>query len=124
MLNTNSYIEVDTQFQGLHHWPECVYKEVEFLKNIHRHIIFISVRIQIKEDRGIEFFMLKDFIDNSIIQLYGSDNTKNLGRRSMEEIGHDLLLKLTEKYGETYYLIKVSEDNQVRGIVEYEGKIN
>lgn len=113
------YIEVDTTFQALHHWPECDIKEVLYLKDLHRHLIYVTVKAETSEDRGIEFFVFKEFIDKSIDELYGTDRTKNLGRKSMEEIGTDLLNKLREKFGDRYYQIKVSEDNQVRGIIEY-----
>jgi hypothetical protein len=120
MVKIKTYVEVETQFQGLHNWPECSFKSVSYLKNLHRHLIFVTTRIETKKDRGIEFFMLKDSIDNIIDELYGNEKTKVLGRKSMEEIGSNILNKLIKIYGERYYLIKVSEDNQVRGIVEYD----
>ena len=122
MNNINTFVEIKTQFQALHNWPECNIKEVSYLKNIHRHLIYVNVKIQTYKDRGIEFFQLKENVDKIIEDLYSNNRTKLLGRKSMEEIAKDILKKLLIIYKETKYIIKVSEDNQVAGVIEYEYK--
>jgi len=113
------YVEIITDFQAIHNWPECPIKEVSFLKHPHRHKIIVTVKIETNKDRQIEFFMLKEKVDCIIDNLFGSERTKQLGRMSMEEIGTKILNKLREEYNKCYIIVSASEDGQVKGIVEY-----
>ncbi len=118
-----TFVEVITDFEAIHNWPECPYEEVSFLKYPHRHKIIVSVLIETTDDRQIEFFMLKKKVDESIKEMYGDYFIKDLGRKSMEEISNNILDRLLNEYGhERKYIISASEDGQVRGIVEYEKK--
>ena len=113
------YIEIITDFQAIHNWPECNIEEVKYLRNPHRHKIILTVQIETSKDRQIEFFMLKDEVDDIINNLYGNSKTKNLGRKSMEEICSDVLYALQEKYKNIAISIKASEDGQVAGGITY-----
>ena len=106
-MTINQYVEIITDFQALHNWPECPFDEVSYLKNEHRHKIIVTVKVKTIEDRGIEFFMLKDKVDKIIIDLFGARRTKKLGRMSMEEIGTKILHVLYRFYNSNYIMIKV-----------------
>jgi len=113
------YVEIITDFQAIHNWPECSIEEVSFLKHPHRHKIIVTVKIETSKDRQIEFFMLKDIVDEIIDRLFSSRRTKELGRMSMEEISTKILKELRNKYGDCYIKVSASEDGQVSGIVKY-----
>lgn len=116
------FVEIKTEFEIIHNWPECPYNEVSFLKYPHRHKIYIIVKIETASDRQIEFFMLKSEVDKIIIKLYGVKQIKMLGRKSMEEISLDILNLLKNSY-HCSIEVSASEDNQVRGIIQYEPDI-
>jgi len=120
-MNIKQYVEIKTDFDAIHNWPECPFDEVSFLKHPHRHKIYIVVKIETSTDRQIEFFMLKNEVDNIIDILYGNEKLKELGRKSMEEISIDIIKKLKDKYN-CFMEVSASEDGQVRGIVQYENK--
>jgi len=113
------YVEIKTDFEAIHNWPECPIKDVSFLKHPHRHKIYTTVRISTSEDRQIEFFMLKKEVDEIIDELYTNERLKYLGRKSMEEICLDIINVLKNRYN-TFICVTASEDNQVKGIIEYE----
>jgi 6-pyruvoyl-tetrahydropterin synthase len=110
------FIVVRTQFEGIHSWPECPYKEVAFLKNPHRHLFYVELLLPIESDRYLEFFMIKSELDVYIREYIGEKNphntTLNLGSLSCEMIAENILdyfsRKLTLKEG----LCVVSEDNE------------
>lgn len=114
------FIEVQTDFEAIHNWPECPFNDVSFLKYPHRHKIFIVVKIQTGKDREQEFFRFKWHVDSIIEDLFGKERIKLLGRRSMEEISNMILNILLQHYKKCNITVSASEDNQVRGIVEYE----
>ena len=112
------FVEIITDFQGIHNWPECPFEEVSFLKFPHRHKITVTVKIETTKDRQIEFFMLKDNVDDIIDKLFGKKRTKILGRKSMEEISTKILEQIKKKH-DCYIEVKSCEDGQATGIVEY-----
>lgn len=113
------FVEIITDFQAIHNWPECPFDEVDFLKYPHRHKIIIIVKIEIINDRQIEFFLLKNKIDDIINYLFGKERTKKIGSISMEEISTKIINNLCEEYSKSYIEVSASEDGQVRGIAEY-----
>jgi 6-pyruvoyl-tetrahydropterin synthase len=123
MIMIKQYIEIKTDFEALHNWPECPYDDVFFLKNLHRHKIYIKVKIETTKDRQIEFFKFKYYIDDLIEKLFGNDRLKNIGRKSMEEICTLILNNLILEYKESRIIVTASEDDQVSGIVEYDDTI-
>lgn len=102
-------IFVTTEFVGLHHWPEAP-KEVEFLRNIHRHRFKVRAEIEsFHNDRELEFFMVQSFI-NSVIEKSVKRMKK---RRSCEDMAELILKKLQEKYGDhREYSVEVNEDGE------------
>lgn len=119
------YVEIKTDFEGIHNWKDCPFKEVDFLKNPHRHKIYIKVKIETSEDREIEFFRLKFAVDEIIENLYGKEKLKILGGDSMESISEDIINELKEtEFKSNYIEASASEDGQVAGIVIYEETSN
>lgn len=118
-MGVKQWIEVDTQFEALHSWPECPYEDVAFLRNAHRHMVYVTVRISTAVDREIEFFRFKRVVDDAIDELYGSKRLKNIESKSMETVAKELLDTVYPwEYGRDI-VISASEDNQVRAIIEY-----
>lgn len=110
------YITVKNQFDDIHCYPNAP-DEVYFLKNLHRHTFVIETTIEVfHEDRELEFYMVKDYIDtltNEIKQLQVS--------KSCENICTMILDKLKEKYGTTRkYIVSCSEDGWNKATVEEE----
>lgn len=118
------YVEIITDFQGIHNWSSCPIKEVEFLKYPHRHKIIVTAKIETTADREIEFFMLKNEVDEIIDELFGKEKTKELLNRSMETISELIYLKLRMNYKDCDIEVSASEDGQVRGIIKYERERN
>lgn len=113
------HIEIVTTFEALHMWPGCPYEEVSFLRNLHRHMVYVTVRVETGSDREIEFFRFKMLVDSLIEKLYGRDLIKDLGSKSMESIGLDLLEALKSQGFLSSMVISVSEDNQVGSVLEW-----
>lgn len=100
-----NYIWITTNFEGFHFYPKAP-SEVSFLRNRHRHIFFIKIFIEVyHNDREIEFFMFKNFINKFI------KNT-NLNEKSCEMIADDIYNYIIQKYKNRKIIIEVSEDNE------------
>ena len=50
-----TFVVVKTTFSALHAWPECPYEDVAFLRTPHRHVFYVTMKIQTTEDRELEF---------------------------------------------------------------------
>ena len=115
------FVEIKTDFEATHNWPECNIEEVEFLKNEHRHKIYIDVAVMTSSDRQVEFFMLKMMVDDLIEKLYGTERIKSLGRKSMEEICSNIIEGIEKPLGYPVAMrVRASEDGQVSSLIEYE----
>lgn len=100
-MRTN--IIVNIQYAGTHFWKDCRIKEVEYLKNIHRHNFYITCKKEVKhDDRDIEIIMFK----NEITEYLDCRYDKEFGGLSCESIAKDLLLTFELNY------CKVLEDNE------------
>lgn len=108
------FITVKNQFDDVHCYPNAP-EEVSFLKSLHRHTFMIETTIQVfHEDRELEFYMVKDYIDTLISDIKNSDVSK-----SCENICVMILDKLKQKYGtERKYTISCSEDGWNKATVE------
>ncbi len=117
----NRQIYIQTQFVGYHRWDDAP-EEVAFLRNIHRHIFHVKVSVPVKHNnRDIEFFMLKqlidDFIENHIVHpaLAGDGN---MG--SCEMIGEQIAIYTHKHYQFKYndiVSVEVSEDSENGAII-------
>lgn len=119
-----TYIKVKTQFVGSHQWKGCPYEEVAFLREIHRHIFYVTVTAEVVHaDRDIEFFVFKRDIDTTIKKMYSDSEevVANLGNRSCEMICKEIRDYLNKEYGyKTITKIETSEDDENSAIVSYE----
>lgn len=112
----DTWIYIKTDFIALHMWSKCDINEVKWLRNQHRHKVYVEVHVKVEEhDREIEFFVLKDKVDKIIDKLYSNKRIKELNNRSMEMICAEIREKLMKEYRYKYDDIKVkcSEDNEV-----------
>jgi len=83
--------------------------------------VYVKVRVETTSDREIEFFRFKVLVDGLINLRFGADHVKNLGSMSMETVGLHLLEDLKLEGFNSSMVISVSEDNQVRSIIESDG---
>ena len=107
-------IKVKLQVEGLHMWSDCPIEEVDFLKNLHRHIFFITCEKEVTHnDRDIEIIMFKrrilDFLDIYFSDYYECLNFENMSCEMIAE----LLLKEFELES-----CEVLEDNENGSIVK------
>lgn len=107
-------IKVQNNFEGFHAWPKAP-KEVDFLRNKHRHIFYVTATIEVlHNDRELEFFIVQRFIKKII-------ETKILGkpelRRSCEDIAETILDYLEAKYRGRMISVEVSEDRENSSVV-------
>jgi len=58
---------VKTSFEALHSWPSCNIPEVYFLGNPHHHVFDVVAEVEVqRDDREVEFFVLKSQVDEQI----------------------------------------------------------
>lgn len=96
-----AYVIVRTQFEGIHQWDTCNLQKVNFLKNPHRHIFKVETILPVSHnDRQLEFFMLKDRIDKTLLELYPKHSTfaklQIVSSRSCEMVAQEILTKLKD----------------------------
>jgi hypothetical protein len=113
---TSTFIKVRTEFEGFHYYPNAgsIDPRIKFLENEHRHMFKVDVKISVTHlDRELEFFLVKWALQEFI-------QSGNQNHKSCEMIATDILNNhLLPKYGQRYYEVVVSEDNESDGIVEY-----
>lgn len=113
---TNSYTVVycSVQLEGIHHWPDCPFDEVFYLRDLHRHVFHFKAYVPVyHDDRDVEFIMLKHQITEYLNDTYYEDDFKclNFEHRSCEMLARELI--------DVFDLIKceVSEDGENGAIV-------
>lgn len=111
-----AFIIVRTNFTGFHFWKEAPI-EVDFLKLLHRHVFYVEAKIPVShEDRQLEFFMVKKFIDQTIATNFPSGELRSL---SCEMIAEIILKALQLNYElRKGITITVYEDGENGGGVE------
>lgn len=115
-------IIVRTQFAGVHLWADAP-DVVGYLRSQHRHVFNIEAKISVDHnDRELEFIMVKAEIDKFMQEYIEAKKQQvtrpeelNLG--SCEMMCEYLIEKLTEKYGNRDYTVRVFEDNENGGEV-------
>ena len=99
-------IIVRTQFTDMHCWENAP-EEVSFLRHPHRHIFYVEAEAEVThDDRELEFFMVKDKINEFIIDLKQMPVTK-----SCEQMGLKLK-ELLKSYYKREFTIRIFEDNE------------
>lgn len=111
------YITARGQYVGFHKYEDAP-DEVAFLRHRHRHVFKWEATIQVfHDDRELEFFMVKDLIENEILKFTLLQD--NLGSCEMQ--AEKMLMGLLHEYGTLrYYQITVSEDGENDGTVEWD----
>lgn len=106
-------IEVKTQFEGLHCWPDAP-DEVKFLSHTHRHMFHVVLRIPVNHnDRELEFVMVKRELEKFINDRYSwPDAPMALGRMSCEDVAISIATWARVKYGRTGIEVGVFEDGE------------
>jgi hypothetical protein len=116
-------VVVRTQFDGRHCWANCPIDDVAFLKNDHRHKFFVEVKVPVShDDRDVEFFMFKGFLDRRIEVLYPQDNNgiKILASRSCEMVAKEIMESMvSEEFNPEWLICSVFEDNENGAEVEW-----
>lgn len=110
------FITVKNQFDDLHCYPGAP-EQVGYLTSLHRHTFMITSTIQVfHEDRELEFYMVKDYIDTLTTKIRNMDMSK-----SCENIAVFILDNLKQTYGDNrFYRISCSEDGWNEATVEQE----
>lgn len=121
-MKKQTKIRVINSFIGTHCWKAAP-STVEFLRYPHRHQFSVHTEIDVTHnDREIEFFLLQRDIDLIIAKCFGSEQTKQLGTTSCEQIAeaiHQDLIKI-EQYRNRLIKISIFEDNENGAIVSFD----
>jgi hypothetical protein len=93
-LNLKTTIICRFQVEGIHCWKNCPIKEVKFLKDLHRHLFYISCEKEVfHDDRDVEFIMFKRIILKYLKDKYEDDECLKFNSMSCEMIAKELLEK-------------------------------
>ena len=106
--------------EGLHSWPNCPFKEVQYLCDPHRHVFHIKANKKVThDDRDVEFIMLKHMIETYLYDVYfdGNPHLLNFKNMSCEMIAKNLITKFNLTKCE------VSEDGENGAIVSVIGTL-
>lgn len=108
----NKFIFVKNQFEGFHRYKDAP-DEVSFLRNLHRHIFYVKVTIQVfHNERELEFFIIKRNIEKFIDENNFFDNA------SCEYIAERIYNFIYDVYKNNRKIcVEVSEDNENGAIV-------
>ena len=110
------YIKVKFTQEGLHQFNGAP-EEVKYLRNAHRHLFHISVKIEVfHNDRELEFLMVMHDIKNYVQYKYLQDEYIIIN--SCEMLAEDILGYVNKMYGQRYCEVEVSEDNENSAIVD------
>lgn len=102
-----NYIWITTSKEMFHRYKDAP-SQVDFLKSIHRHLMKFKIYIEIfHNDRDIEFFMFKRFIESVL-----KDLPVDVDNRSCEMISDFIAGKIHERYDKRDIKIVVSEDGE------------
>lgn len=98
-----TYVIVNLQVEGMHRWEACPFKEVEYLRNFHRHMFHIkAVKDVSHDDRDVEIIMLKREISSYLEAkyYYPALDLCHFGGMSCEMIAKDLVKQFNLEYCE------------------------
>jgi len=66
-----TYVIIKDQFPAFHAWSACPYDEVAFLRQPHRHMFHIQIKIKVSHyNRDVEFFMIKNTLAKILHESY------------------------------------------------------
>lgn len=102
-------IIVKTRFRTVHCYKNAP-RQVSFLKALHSHQFEVSAELPIKEDRGMEYFIVECHINESILPMINMVN-KNAGYTlSCEDMAEKIARRLMTDYGVKWCEVIISED--------------
>lgn len=108
-----THILVKNQFIDFHRW-ESAPEEVDFLRNLHRHVFKVETTIEVRQnDRDIEFFILQKQIDN-LIKTFVIPMPETKSCEMMAEV---IVRQLAAVYPKRLIQALVSEDGENAAIV-------
>lgn len=103
------FIAVKLVKEAFHKYKDAP-EDVSFLRNLHRHLFYIEVKISITHnDRELEFFQVKRVL-NDYLDEYLKKTNKIVG--SCEMWGEDINTFLNKEYPNRKYKVSVFEDNE------------
>jgi hypothetical protein len=111
------FIIVRTSFEGFHCWKDAPI-EVGFLRNLHRHIFHVEVKIEVPHNnRALEFFIVQHFLEDYIQNQLPED--RNLKQTSCEMLAEGFCEAIKTQYRiKKGITVTVFEDNENGGGVE------
>lgn len=113
-----TYIKIKTNFVGMHKWDNAP-EEVSFLRNLHRHIFNVNVKIEVlHNDRELEYFMFKKTVDNYICHNIIPKLWKD-PRMSCEMMAEPIVNWIINTYAGREIEVEVNEDNENGSIVTH-----
>lgn len=102
------YIKIKTQFEGFHKYEDAP-DSVMFLRDYHRHLFNVEVKIKTNHaNRDIEFFIIKDLIDKYLVSFTG---WKEKFAASCEQVAESLFMYLKGKNLKVVQ-VEVQEDQE------------
>ncbi len=106
-----TFVIIKTQFSAIHSWEKCPIKEVAFLRNKHRHVFHVTMKIKVNHnDRDIEFIQAKNRLNH---WLRANWEQQDLGQMSCEMMAETLFTFFSDVKS-----VEVMEDNENGAIVE------
>lgn len=121
----SAHIYAGLRFEGVHHFPEAR-PPAAFLNQPHSHNFKVVVSVQVGHDnRDVEFIELRQWIKHALLQCYPQhDGILQLGARSCEMIGRDIMERLEQRMemqGRTW-VVEVAEDD-LQGAIITNGEV-
>lgn len=105
-----AFIVVQLEQEGVHRWQDAP-DEVFFLRDFHRHIFKVTVKIQVfHDDRELEFIMVK-----RVLQSYLERYLQIRGSNSCEMISRDIIDYILEKYGDHRFVEVITLEDGENG---------
>jgi hypothetical protein len=107
-------IIVKSNFVGFHCWLRAP-DEVSFLREYHRHIFYVELKIEVKSsDRELEFFT----VQNKLKERIDTDYRNQYFHKSCEMIAEELRNNFLGLYPSRNISVLVSEDGENSALCE------
>lgn len=113
------YVIIREHVAGSHQWEDAP-REVNYLRNEHRHTFIYEVKIRVEHgDRDVEFFMFKNKLNSVLKTMYPNiDGILRFGRRSCEMISEEVFNKIKQMGFDNVQSVYFYEDGLDGGGVE------
>lgn len=116
-MNIKTKVFCTFRLGGIHHWPECPFDDVFYLRTLHRHEFYFRCETVVTHsDRDVEFIRQKQEIIQYLLFRYWDNQLGclNFGRMSCEMIAQELCTQFS------LIRCEVSEDNENGAVVTVE----